>query len=290
MSEFRAAEKQKTKAAKEMPPLHQRATPTGFLGTLPSSWLNSFGWRSVERNVGNAQVLKCAALRHFFYGPTVPKAAQGRRTPKRFAPQGPARTRGKLAGEWKGRLRSRVCRRMLSERMGGPNMLESRAKPLKPRVPLASIVGLGTLLVAALALLWILGNRPDEKELPGATNIGLRPGLPPGQRLTAQINERDVEKCLVMYLELTGRRLWPATNRIALELDDATGGRLTRWKWISPSPRPDSGITYHADGALTAAEVKDRVEAVLDRANLRVVPVGTKYLRVQSKPAAAAAP
>jgi hypothetical protein len=87
-----------------------------------------------------------------------------------------------------------------------------------------------------------------------------------------------------MYLELTGRKLWPPTNSLASRLDDASGGRLSRWKWFAKNPPPDSGITYHADGLLTALETRDRVEATLVRANLRPVAIGARYLKFERLP------
>src|SRR5438309_1045945 len=58
-----------------------------------------------------------------------------------------------------------------------------------------------------------------------AAAIPLRHGLQPAQRLSACVDEADFSTCLVMYLDLTGRKLWPPTNGFAAELDDAIGGR-----------------------------------------------------------------
>ncbi len=85
-----------------------------------------------------------------------------------------------------------------------------------------------------------------------------------------------------MYLELTGRKFWPATNGFVSRRDEASGGRLTRWRLINPIPQLDSGIAFHADGALSAAETKAKLEAVLRRANLYLIPVGMSYFQIQT--------
>lgn len=112
--------------------------------------------------------------------------------------------------------------------------------------------------------------------------MGLRPGLQADQRLTAHVDETDLGKCVLMYMELTGRKVWPNTNGMTSALDGATGGRLSRWKLVAPSPQPDSGISFHADGALSAAETKAMLEAVLTRANLQVIPVGRMHFRIRT--------
>jgi hypothetical protein len=138
------------------------------------------------------------------------------------------------------------------------------------------VIGLGA------AAIWRIHTRSLETTLIATSQIRLRPDLSPDQRLTAHIDAQDVAKCLLMYTELTGRKLWPITNSLASRLDESSGGRLSSWKWISPAPQPDSGIRYHADGMLRAAEAKETLEAALTHANLQLLPVGTKYLRVQT--------
>lgn len=136
-------------------------------------------------------------------------------------------------------------------------------------------------LLAMAITLWQLWAPASVREPGLESSIGLRPGLLPHQRLTAQIDETDLPKCLRMYLDLTGRKLLPITNGILTQLDEKLNGRLSRWKWTTPAAQPDSGITYHGDGLLSAAETMARVEAALRRANWALIPVGKRYLRVQ---------
>jgi hypothetical protein len=135
------------------------------------------------------------------------------------------------------------------------------------------------------AALWRFSANPTETGSTKAPVISLRADLQPDQRLTAQIDEKDLRKCLLMYMELTGRRIWPDTNGLGASLDEATGGRLSRWKLVAPVPQFDSGISFHGDGVLSAAETKAALEKGLTRANLQLVPVGKKYFRIQLLPA-----
>jgi len=136
--------------------------------------------------------------------------------------------------------------------------------------------------LATAVTLWQFRVPSSASGLGRETRLGLRPGLMPNQRLTAQVDETDPAKCLRMYLELTGRKLLPITNGILAQLDERLGGRLSRWRWISPAPRLDSGITYHGDGLLSAAETKIRVESALRRAKVELIPVGRRYLRIRA--------
>src|SRR5204862_19357 len=138
-----------------------------------------------------------------------------------------------------------------------------------------------SVLLGAWVTWQIHGHRGGGKSGRRAV-IGLRHGLQPGRRLSAHVDEADVPNCVLMYLDLTGRELWPPTNGLAAQLDDAMGGRLHRWKWVARGPQPDSGIRYHADGAFTAAETKARLEEALARAKVAVAPFGARYIRIRS--------
>jgi len=115
-----------------------------------------------------------------------------------------------------------------------------------------------------------------------AAGIRLRPEIQPDQRLTVQLDEADIQKCLTIYMDLTGRKLFPPTNGVLDRWDEAVDGRLSRWKLIPPLPAFNSGITFHADGALRASELKDKIEAILMRSHLQPVSVGKRYFRLQS--------
>lgn len=162
---------------------------------------------------------------------------------------------------------------------GHPNSLsQHRTRQCKAATAVVAGIVLATILSATVT--WRFHANPTTTESASASGIALRPGLRPDQRLTAHIDDADLPRCLLMYMELTGRKVWPNTNRLASSLDEATGGRLTRWRLIAPAPQPDSGISFHADGALTAAETKVLVEAALTRANVQVTPVGRQHFRI----------
>jgi len=147
-----------------------------------------------------------------------------------------------------------------------------------------SLIAVGIVVMAfwGAVAIWRFQADPTASGPITGSGIGLRPGLQPEQRLTAHFDEADIRKCLLMYMELTGRRLWPKTNGLASDLDEATGGRLSRWRLVTPHPQPDSGISFHADGVLSATEAKSVVEAALTRANLQVIPIGRKYFRIRT--------
>jgi hypothetical protein len=159
-------------------------------------------------------------------------------------------------------------------------LLQRKLRTGNPR----SLIAVGFVVVVALSAvaIWRFHADSTTKGSTAGSGIGLRPGLQPEQRLTAHFDETDIRKCLLMYMELTGRRLWPTTNSLASELDEATGGRLSRWKLVTANPQPDSGISFHADGALSAAEAKAMVEAALTRANVQLLPFGKKHFRVRT--------
>jgi hypothetical protein len=146
------------------------------------------------------------------------------------------------------------------------------------------VLAVGLILVALLGAgilrqFWVA--HADTGALMGS-KCALRGDLQPGQRLTAHIDETDLQKCLLVYMDLTGRGLWPDTNGLAAKLDGIAGGRFRRWNWINRAPQPDSGIIYHADGALRADDTKARIEAVFAQANLRCIPVGERYLQIRA--------
>jgi hypothetical protein len=116
--------------------------------------------------------------------------------------------------------------------------------------------------------------------------IPLRAGLAPEEKLTALVDERNLPQALLMYAELTGRRLLPLTNSPLERLDDLAGGRLSRWRLVRRPLPPNSGLSFHRDGRLSAVEVKEELEAVFARRGIRVEPVGAGYLRVVRPPGA----
>jgi hypothetical protein len=147
-------------------------------------------------------------------------------------------------------------------------------------------VGIAAAAILGAAALRQIQAEPRATASAKSSSIGLRPGLQPDQRLTAQIDATDLRKCVLMFMDLTGRSVWPNTNGLRSELDEATGGWLSRWKLVAQAPQPDSGISFHGDGALSAAEAKVLVEAAFTRAGVELIPVGKKHFRI--RPAASA--
>jgi Na+(H+)/acetate symporter ActP len=114
--------------------------------------------------------------------------------------------------------------------------------------------------------------------------IPLRPGLAADQRLTVPLDSLTVTQALGVYAELTGRQLLPNTNSLATRADDFLGGKLSALKLV-PRPRtPDAGVREHGDGAFTAAEVKETIEAHLRTNGLVLAAVGGKGFVVNPSP------
>jgi hypothetical protein len=139
-----------------------------------------------------------------------------------------------------------------------------------PANVLSGWFGLSGLLVACS-----LAFAVNAGELVGhAGTIPLRAGLDPDQRLTAQLTTTNLDLALLMYAELTGRELLPATNSFSRALDQMSGGRLSRWRILWPVPIPDSGLTFHGDGFYSAAEVKAHLEKMFRTNGLTMIPWG----------------
>ena len=99
--------------------------------------------------------------------------------------------------------------------------------------------------------------------------------------MTASVDTAQLPQALLMYSELTGRRLFPSTNSLLASVDDFFGESLSRWHIVKRAQQPDSGISYHADGQWSAGELKERLEAVFKGAGLVATPVGKKHYRIR---------
>ncbi len=109
--------------------------------------------------------------------------------------------------------------------------------------------------------------------------LPLRADLSPDTKMTVNMGETNVAKALLAYSELTGRTLLPRTNSLMERIDSFGGGRLSRWHWVKPARRPDTGVVYHRDGRFSADEVKEHWEAFFQTNGIVAVPEGEKYFR-----------
>lgn len=112
------------------------------------------------------------------------------------------------------------------------------------------------------------------------SKISLRAGLSQSDRISVDINQTNVAQALVMYSEITGRTQSPKTNSISQQLDEFTGGYLSRWRLVKLPPPVSSGIEYHRDGLFTVGELKDHLESLFAGNGFVLVPDGKKNFRV----------
>lgn len=144
------------------------------------------------------------------------------------------------------------------------------------------------LLLTALIGLWgaahaFRAQPPD----PGAIPIELRADIEPERRLSFQMPGWNPLQAVEAYSELTGRHLAPGRGRMVERVDRWSGGRLSAWRLLPPAPaRPDSGVRFHADGRLSARELKEDLERAFRTNGLRTVALGTHAWRLESAPRA----
>jgi hypothetical protein len=112
-----------------------------------------------------------------------------------------------------------------------------------------------------------------------AGKLPLRSDLSPDDRMTANIEHLDAARALVMYAELTGRKLLPRTEGLPERIDDFLGYRLSRWGAIKRMARPSSRIAYHRDGLHSARDVKEGLEEFFQANGILIVGEGDKYFR-----------
>jgi len=115
---------------------------------------------------------------------------------------------------------------------------------------------------------------------PSRDTIPLRADITPDQHLTVALDSPTVAQALAVYAELTGRKLVPNTNSLAERVDDLLNGKLSQFKLITRGATPDTGVRFHADGAFTAGEVKEAIEAQLRTNGLVLSSVGSTELKV----------
>jgi Na+(H+)/acetate symporter ActP len=125
---------------------------------------------------------------------------------------------------------------------------------------------------------------PVANFAPSREIIPLRAGLAADQRMTVPLDSLTVTQALGVYAELTGRQLLPNTNSLATRADDFLGGKLSALKLVQRPRTPDAGVREHGDGAFTAAEVKETIEAHLRTNGLVLAAVGGKGFIVSSSP------
>jgi Na+(H+)/acetate symporter ActP len=121
-----------------------------------------------------------------------------------------------------------------------------------------------------------------------SASIPLRPDLKANDKLTLTLAETNLPHALLMYAELTGRILLPRNLSFTERVDGLLGGRLSKWHWLQPPQRPANGLVFHRDGALSAMEVKENLEALFHTNGIAVVGEGEKYFRAIPSSAAGA--
>jgi hypothetical protein len=129
------------------------------------------------------------------------------------------------------------------------------------------------LLPALLGLTLGLHSPQHSQEL---RSLPLRSGLSRSDRITANINETDLARALVIYSELTGRT---QAGPLSQQLDEFFGGYLSRWHLIKPATRVSSSIEYHRDGLFTVGELKDHLETLFSASGLVLIPEGQRHFR-----------
>ena len=134
------------------------------------------------------------------------------------------------------------------------------------------------LLVPALLLI-AFGINSGQRQAE-TSKIPLRAGLSQSDRITFDINQTNLAQALVMYSELTGRTQLPKTSSISQQLDEFSGGYLSRWRLVKLPPRVSSGIEYHRDGLFSVGELKDHLEALFAANGFVLLPEGKKSFRV----------
>lgn len=142
----------------------------------------------------------------------------------------------------------------------------------------------GLLLVLAVALAILYGpwsEAPPPNKAAETVAIALRPGLDPGDRMTARVEQADLRAAMLMYRELTGREAWPDGRPVVERLDGYIGGRIARTGLYTPTPKPDSGISIHRDGLWRADEIKQQVEGVFAKSGLQPVPRGSGHFELK---------
>ncbi len=161
-----------------------------------------------------------------------------------------------------------------------PDEAFSQLKTFLTKRNLVVVEGPTEFVVLNQATLDQIRNTATGAKNAGSTGIALRAGLTPDTRLTVVLDSPTVTQALGVYAELTGRQLLPNTNSLATRADDFLGGKLSKLKIISRPRVPDSGVREHGDGAFTAAEVKQAIEAHLRTNGLAVIPAGERGFRL----------
>lgn len=145
---------------------------------------------------------------------------------------------------------------------------------MRPLLPLA---GIGLMAGVVCLCCWSRPQRVAQPLVAGISTIPLRSGLAAEDRVTVQIDDTDISKCIAMYAELTGRELWPGKKSALQRFDETHGYRLSRWGWVKPFFAPSAGIVYHRDGRFSVSEVKEHLETVLKSAGFVPIPEGKDY-------------
>ncbi|MEW6158826.1 MAG: cation acetate symporter [Verrucomicrobiota bacterium] len=124
----------------------------------------------------------------------------------------------------------------------------------------------------------IKASHAQDAKQTANTLFPLRPDLTPESHITVP-PVTNVAQALGIYSDLTGRQLIPRTNRFPERLDELLKGKLSEWRLVQPAGVYDSGVRVHADGALTAGDVKQKIETAFRDSGILLEPSGAEAFR-----------
>src|SRR6185369_4339248 len=104
----------------------------------------------------------------------------------------------------------------------------------------------------------------------------LRAGLAADEKLTAaEVSSQG--QAAAMYAELTGRTFLSENESGLARLDAMFGGWLSRWGIVEGNASGGAGLTFHRDGRVSAAGLKEQLEKWFADQHLFLVPEGDKH-------------
>jgi len=153
----------------------------------------------------------------------------------------------------------------------GPQTLTRQKLPVAAPVDQAWISPFGPLTTkAAKSAAATLTNRTELRQ-----PIPLRAGLAADEKLTAaEVSSQG--QAAAMYAELTGRTFLSENESGLARLDAMVGGWLSRWGIVKGSAS-GAGLTFHRDGRVSAAGLKEQLEKWFADQHLFLVPEGDKH-------------
>jgi len=154
----------------------------------------------------------------------------------------------------------------------GPQTLTRQKLPAAAPPEQAWISPFGPLTTkAAKSAAATLTNRTELRQ-----PIPLRAGLAADEKLTAaEVSSQG--QAAAMYAELTGRTFLSENESGLARLDAMFGGWLSRWGIVKGNASGGAGLTFHRDGRVSAAGLKEQLEKWFADQHLFLVPEGDKH-------------